>query len=109
MPKIFTLIMENIFVLIGFAIYGILLYYMVAKVIRRYSGKKTRGRNIRSVYGLDKRDTIKDLEKTSEGTAFFTMFNKSSENDKEEPRARNNFSKNIPTANSYTHRKSQQD
>ena len=40
MSHILTLIAENIFVIIGFALYGALVYYMFTRVLNRHFGKK---------------------------------------------------------------------
>lgn len=40
MSHILTLITENIFVIIGFALYGALVYYMFTRVLNRHFGKK---------------------------------------------------------------------
>jgi hypothetical protein len=105
MSSFFTLVTENILVVLGFALYGVLVYYMVAKVIRRYSGKKT-GRGSEKKSGRGK--AISDQDST-EANVFFTMFRNKQEESEEEDHSRKDFSRDIPTANSYRHRKSQQD
>ena len=81
MNRLFSLIAENIAVVLGFAIYGALVYYMVAKVISRYSGKNAGSWRRR----FDFLHQEKALRQTG---------------------SRRDFSKNITTANSYIHRSS---
>ena len=70
MSGFFTLLAENVIVILGFAIYGILVYYMVAKTIRRNSGKKPRGSSGKK---MGRNKTINDQDST-EADVFFTMF-----------------------------------
>ena len=105
MSVFFTLIAENILVIIGFAIYGVLVYYMVARAIRRYTGRKP-GRGSEKRPGRNK--AIVDQDST-ESNVFFTMFRNTPAESEEEDQSRKDFSRDIPTANSYRHRKSQQD
>lgn len=105
MSGFFTLIAENILVIIGFALYGVLVYYMVAEAIRRYTGRKPR-RGSEKKPGRSKSINEQD---SSEANVFFTMFRNQSEQSEEEDPSRKDFSKDLPTANSYRHRKSQQD
>jgi hypothetical protein len=105
MSGFFTLIAENILVIIGFAIYGVLVYYMVAKAIRRYTGGKSR-RGSEKMPGRNKSISEQD---STEANVFFTMFRNSPEKSEEEDLSRKDFSRDIPTANSYRHRRSQQD
>ena len=90
MSGFFTLLAENVIVILGFAIYGILVYYMVAKTIRRNSGKKPRGSSGKKM-------------------GLFTMFRNNPREPEDEEHSRKDFSRDLPTANSYRHRKSQQD
>lgn len=105
MSSFFTLVAENIIVILGFALYGVLVYYMVAKAIRRYTGRNS-SRGSRKQPGRNK--SISDQD-SSESSLFFTMFRKKEEESEEVDLARKNFSKDIPTANSYRHRKSQEE
>ena len=105
MSGFFTLLAENVIVILGFAIYGVLVYYMVARAIRRYSGKKSR-RNSGEHPGRNK--TISEQDST-EANVFFTMFRNNPEESEDNKQSRKDFSRDIPTANSYRHRKSQQD
>lgn len=105
MSGFFTLLAENVIVILGFAIYGILVYYMIAKAIRRYSGKKSRGSSGKHP-GRNK--AINDQNST-EADVFFTMFRNNPEESEDKEHSRKEFSRDLPTANSYRHRKSQQD
>ena len=105
MDRFFTLLAENILVVIGFAIYGLLVYYMVARTIRRYTGKKNHP-NSGKWSGHSK--SISDQDST-ESSTFFTMFNKSAEAEEDEDPHRKDFSKDITTANSYVHQKSREE
>lgn len=105
MSRFFTVLAENIFVVIGFAIYGLLVYYMVAKAIRRYTGTKS-GHSSKKKPGKNK--SISDQD-TSESSVFFTMFNKNREEPEKEDLHRKDFSRDLPTANSRRHRESQED
>ena len=105
MSGFFTLLAENVIVILGFAIYGILVYYMVAKTIRRNSGKKPRGSSGKK---MGRNKTINDQDST-EADVFFTMFRNNPREPEDEEHSRKDFSRDLPTANSYRHRKSQQD
>ena len=105
MSGFLKLLAENIFVVIGFAIYGLLVYYMVAKAIRRYTGTKS-GRSSKKKPGKNK--SISDQD-NSESSVFFTMFNKDREEPEEETPHRKDFSRDLPTANSHRHKKSQEE
>jgi hypothetical protein len=105
MSGFFTMIAENILIIIGFALYGVLVYYMVAKAIRRYTGGKPR-RGSKKSPGRNKSISEQD---STEANVFFTMFRNPPEKSEEEDLSRKDFSRDIPTANSYRHRKSQQD
>ena len=105
MSGFFTLLAENVIVILGFAIYGILVYYMVAKTIRRNSGKKPRGSSGKK---MGRNKTINDQDST-EADVFFTTFRNNPREPEDEEHSRKDFSRDLPTANSYRHRKSQQD
>ncbi len=105
MNRFFTLLAENILVVIGFAIYGVLVYYMVARAIRRYSGKKTRPGSEK----LSGRSKPINEQDSAEASAFFTMFKNKTEESEEENPYRRDFSSDISTANSYLHKKSREE
>lgn len=48
MAHLLTLIAENIFVVIAFALYGVLVYYMVSKALQKRYGKKHGKKNSKS-------------------------------------------------------------
>lgn len=105
MNRFFTLLAENILVVIGFAIYGVLVYYMVARAIRRYTGKKSRPD---SGKWPGRQKPISDQDST-EASAFFTMFKKNTQAQEDEEPHRKDFSNDIPTANSYIHKQSREE
>ena len=80
MSGFFTMIAENILVIIGFALYGVLVYYMVAKAIRRYTGGKPR-RGSKKSPGRNKSISEQD---STEANVFFTMFRNPPEKSEEE-------------------------
>ena len=106
MGRLVTLIAENIAAVIGFALYGGLLYYIVAGTLRRYTGKKSRRSPSSSKWG-GRNKPIQEQD-SPEAALFFSMFHKNTENPEQENQSRKDFSKDIPTANSYIHRKSEQ-
>lgn len=98
MNRLFTLITENIFIVMGFAIYGVLVYYMIAKVLHRYTGRKSQRHAAKSAANAS--------NPASDKSGF--SFNKKTANADNDASSRKDFAKNIPTANSYIHKKSQQ-
>jgi flavorubredoxin len=104
MTHIMTLIAENIFVIIGFASYGALVYYMVAKVISRYSGKKSANHTGTVADGSCGSGNKKGSVATSLDRYFLVFFDHDAEKALRQTESRRDFSKNITTANSYIHR-----
>ena len=107
MNRLFSLIAENIAVVLGFAIYGALVYYMVAKVISRYSGKKSASHTGTVAAGsCGSGKNKKGSVATSLDRYFLVFFDHDAEKALRQTESRRDFSKNITTANSYIHRSS---
>lgn len=106
MNRLFSLITENIAVVLGFAIYGALVYYMVAKVISRYSGKKSASHTGTVADGSCGSGNKKGSVATSLDRYFLVFFDHDAEKALRQTGSRRDFSKNITTANSYIHRSS---
>ena len=106
MNRLFSLIAENIAVVLGFAIYGALVYYMVAKVISRYSEKQSASHTGTVADGSCGSGNNKGSVATSLDRYFLVFFDHDAEKALRQTESRRDFSKNITTANSYIHRSS---
>lgn len=107
MSRVFTLIAENIAVIIGFALYGIVVYYMIAKALRRYAKKK-------SAHGRyqGSSDPIPGEEETQISSLdihFLNFLDHDAEKTLKKKKSRRDFSSEIPTANPYANKNFQKE
>lgn len=98
MSNLLSMIAENIVIVIGFALYGVLVYYMVSKALRKYSKKKPASGRTSAGNGSG------STASSSEKGAFDGLFSQKKDETKEQTGSRKDFARNIPTANSHIHK-----
>ena len=105
MTRIVTIITENIFVVLGFALYCGLVYYMIARAIRRYTGRKSTGRRAgnKQMNSSASKEWSRIYPESGIDNLFVSLFtNKDPDESESQPGARRDFSKSFQAANTFT-------
>ena len=99
MGRIITIIAENIFVVLGFALDGAIVYYMIARALRRYVGRKSsRRRSSQSRrHSIMTKERSKIYPESGIEGLFTSLFSRiDPDGPDKEPPVRRNFSKSFP-------------